>query len=213
MPIRVENIDVGTFWKVVGQDQPHWSWGEGRGLVLTSFQVIGQPDPFFSPMRTNATGVSVSVTWCRNRAWFRPEQGRKSSWTERNELNWTELNGGTWHRRPELNWMNFPDKLVPRELNCTELMPNKIELWMRRPCKFMNSSGPGPDLIFFLHFLTLYACDLHGISVFSDLMKSTLFSGRSCTHRNIEGRLCRFGYLQLNFIGIESVQSLHLLFN
>lgn len=38
-----------------------------------------------------------------------------------------------------LNWMNFPDKLVPLKLNWTELMPNQVELRTRRPCKSASS--------------------------------------------------------------------------
>ena len=63
------------------------------------------------------------------------------NWTEWTKLN--EVNGGTWARCHELNWTIFPDKLVPRELNYTELMPNHFELWTRRPFEFTNSSGPG----------------------------------------------------------------------
>ena len=49
-----------------------------------------------------------------------------------------------WNWKPhELKWTNFPDKVVTRELNWNELVPNHFELWMRRLCKFTNSSGPG----------------------------------------------------------------------
>ena len=41
----------------------------------------------------------------------------KSSW---NEIN--EPNESIWPSCPKLNWPNFPDKLVTRELNCIELM-------------------------------------------------------------------------------------------
>ena len=32
---------------------------------------------------------------------------------------------------------------MPRELNCTDLMPNQFEFRTRRPWKFANSSSPG----------------------------------------------------------------------
>ena len=60
---------------------------------------------------------------------YRPDQDRKSSWTERRHL----------APLPELNFTNFPDKLMPGELNCTELMPNQLELWTRRHCKSARS--------------------------------------------------------------------------
>ena len=62
-------------------------------------------------------------------------------------MNWTKLNGGTWPRCPELNWTIFSDKLVPRELNCIELMPGKFELWGKRFRKFTNPSGPNYCLL------------------------------------------------------------------
>ena len=67
-------------------------------------------------------------------------------------MNWTELNGGTWPWCPELNWMNFTDKLVPNELNATELMPNKFEPWTRRRYKFTTL----PALHGMTHLSVLY---------------------------------------------------------
>ena len=66
-----------------------------------------------------------------------------------------------------MNWTNFTDKLVTRELNCTELMPNHFELWTRKPWKFTNSSGPGKEAYIsagnsMLLLITWTSCSLTG---------------------------------------------------
>ena len=81
-----------------------------------------------------------------NRAWTESSRPRQSGSGPEKLVNWTELNklnGGTWPLCPEPNWTIFPDKMVTRELNSTELqVPNHFELRRKRPCKFTNSSGP-----------------------------------------------------------------------
>ena len=75
-----------------------------------------------------------------NRAWAGPSQPVQPDpepeelvkWAEWTEVN--ELNRGTLSPCPKLHWTNFPDKLLTRELNCIELMPNHFELRTRRPC-------------------------------------------------------------------------------
>ena len=77
--------------------------------------------------------------------WFRAGRVRELSGTIS-----TEMNGGICPRCHELFWTNFPDQLVSRELNYTELISNKFELWTRRPCKFTNRSDPGLVCVTFL---------------------------------------------------------------
>ena len=98
--------------------------GRDLELLLCSSQTIGDSMDWTKPGPNRASQVN-------------PSQGRKSSWTELNELN-----GDTWPSYPKVNRTNFADKLVTRKLTCTELMPNHFVFWKIRPCKFANFSGP-----------------------------------------------------------------------
>ena len=122
------------------------NWGQGNWTVLNWFQ--------------------TSLNFEREDLASQPSQCKSGPEAFVNWAEWTELNRGTWPLYPELNWTNFPGKLVLRELNCTELMPNKFELCTKRPCKFTNSFAPGQGYSY-----SLWIC-LSRVAVI-DLMQST----------------------------------------
>ena len=80
--------------------------------------------PIFRPCFPNIFVFLLYDTYTR--------QGRKRLWTERTQRRHLA-------RCTELNWTDFRGKLVPNELNRTELTLNQFELWTGIPCRSARS--------------------------------------------------------------------------